>query len=220
MEKHDNKIHKIVFWLSSISLLWIFLYKLYFMRQNSIFPKAQEIGEITFALLSSVIASSIFYFFVVYLEQKRISKIIDPIIHRRLKSFGVSVRLIKDDLYKLKKLPVPHKIPEREDFRIVCDDILLTQKAQEIRGNPSYTPNNRFEYFDYFFQSDRYISNLLYAQINYLSPELIAILDDIQYSDFQRALDTYKFNRRYNKLSGVSGPLWGYLKNLEKLANY
>jgi hypothetical protein len=53
-----------------------------------------------------------------------------------------------------------------------------------------------------------------------LTPEILKELDEIQYSVFQRSLDVYRLNKRYDKLAGTSGPLYMYLKTLERLSSF
>lgn len=213
-----TSINQRIFGICLICISWILLYKLLFLDIGSIFPKAYEIGEITFNMFCSVIASGIFYYIVVYLENKRVAKILYPTINDRLKTFGVGVFLIVNDLYDLKGQKYSDKIPEMEDFCLICDGIVLTSKPPIIRGNPSYEFDNWFEYFNYFFNSDKYISNLLYSHSSYLTPEILKELDALQYSVFQRSLDVYRLNKRCNTLAGNSRPFWLYLKTLEKLS--
>lgn len=214
-----NRIDKRVLIICGLSLIWILVYKIMFVDLSAIFYKATEVGEITFTLLSSVIASSIFYYFVVYLDNRKVAKILYPSINERLKTFGVGLFIIKNDLYRnIKGQSVPDKLPNLDDFREICDGIILTSKPPIIMGNPSYQFDTWFEYFNYFFNSDNFISKQLYSHISYLTPEILKELDEIQYSVFQRSLDVYKQNRRYDKLSGNSGPFWSYLKTLEKLS--
>ena len=216
-----TSLNKRVLLTCSVCFLWILLYKLILLDINSCFQKASEIGEITYYLFCSVIASGIFYYVVVYLENRRVAKTLCPSINSRLHTFGVGLFIIKKDLYKLLKgLEIPDKIPELESFRPICDNIILTSKPPEISGNPSYIPNDWFEYFDYFFQSDKFLSNQLYSHISYLTPEILKELDEIQYSVFQRSLDVYRLNKRYDKLAGTSGPLYMYLKTLERLSSF
>ncbi|MBF9252648.1 hypothetical protein I2I11_05035 [Pontibacter sp. 172403-2] len=202
-----------------ICLIWILLYKLLFIDIDNIFPNADRVGEITFNLFCSVIASGIFYYVVVHLENRRIAKILYPSINDRLKTFGVGLFFIKKDLYQRKGLAIPDKMPKLEDFAPICDNIILTTKPPEIIGNPSFTPNDWFEYFEYYFQSDKFLSKQLYTHISFLTPDILKELDEIQYSRFQRALDVYRINKRYNELSGMSGPFWLYLSTLDKLSS-
>jgi hypothetical protein len=53
-----------------------------------------------------------------------------------------------------------------------------------------------------------------------LDIELVELLDKIQYSNFQRALDSFRENGYTHDISGAPGPFWTYLKNLEEISNY
>lgn len=186
---------------------------------DKIFSGATEIGEISFGLLGSIVASSIFYFFVVYLHERRTKKIIDPIIAGRLRTFHTSSYLLKKGLYELKGLPIPQRLPAMEEFGEICDGITLHDPAPLISGTTPFQPGNWYEYFQYFFDSDRYTSRLLYDQVIFLTPEIVKLLDDIQYSDFQRALDMYKTHEQFDQLSGTANPCWSYLKRIQDLAD-
>ncbi len=210
-------LNKRIVILCLTSLTWIILYKFIFLGKEELFPKASETAEITFNLLSSVIASGIFYYFVVYLEQRRIAKIINPTLKRRIQTLGVGLLLIKNDIYKIKGLTPPEEIPELEMFKQDCEGIILSSSAPEISGNPSFYPTNWFEYFDYFFQSDKFLSMQLYAHVGFLTPNILRLLDEIQYSDFQRTLDMYRTHHYSDKLSDTAGPFWLYLNNLKEL---
>jgi hypothetical protein len=127
---------------------------------------------------------------------------------------------IKNDLYNLKgQKKIPDKIPDYDTFVLLCQGIDLYSKPPEIIGNPSFVPSNWFEYFDYYFQADSALLNIVYRYVNYLSPALLKELDEIDYSQFQRALDVYRINKRYNFLDGTAGPFWHYLKSLEKMSS-
>ncbi|WP_405567756.1 hypothetical protein [Polaribacter sp. Asnod6-C07] len=200
------------------SLIWIFLYKLVLIDLDEIFPKAREIAELTFGLLSSVIASCIFYYIVVYLERKRMSKILFPSLNKRLKVFGIEAHMIKSELFKLNNKQYKNEKLLAGDIMNLCHKIKLSSIPPEIFGNPSYQASNWYEYFEYFFQSDKFHSSQLYNYINYLTPDILKELDNLQLSHFQSALHHYKSNPNLNDLSGLGGPFWLYLESLEKIS--
>lgn len=199
-----------------LSLIWIILYKFIFINIESIFPRAAEIAELVFNLLISTIASGIFYYIVVHLEQRRIAKTFYPSLNERLKTFGVGALIIKTHLFELNGKNYNNESLHAGDIMALSKNIKLSSQPPIIFGNPSYVASNWYDYFDYFFQSDKFLSNQLYTHINFLTPDILKELDSIQYSHFQRALNHYK-NSTHDELSGLGGPFWLYLTALEKL---
>lgn len=210
-------INSIVLVLSAVSFTWILFYKIYFLEKDSIFPRAYELGELTYTLLSAVVASGIFYFFVVFLDYKKTSKVIDPIIVNRLKAFEHSNFFIKKGIYEFKDLEVPPELPSMEEFKKVCEGIDLNQAGPVIQSNPMVRSKNWYEFFQYYLGSDFYNSQLLISYTKYLPVTIVGHLDTLQFSTFQSALNTYKASTTYHKLSGISNPLWTYLKTSEEL---
>ena len=148
-----STIHTTVAVVSILSFIWVIIYKLVLLSCDAIFQGAQEIGEISFGLLSSLVASGIFYFFVVYLPEIRTKKIVDPIISRRLGTFGTSLFLLKKGIYEYKGLTIPEKIPTMEEFSEICKGITLHEPAPIIPGNPAFQPRDWYQFFQYFFDS-------------------------------------------------------------------
>jgi hypothetical protein len=213
------KLDIIVLIISVISLIWVVLYKTIFLQKEEIFKHANDFGEILYGILSSVIASGIFYFFVVYLDRNRKGKIVNEIVKHKLNSIAVGLFIIKKDTFPHFGLQYDDKIPDLEDFMEICKGIDLRTNAPNI-PNTSNQPITWYEYFYYLFQSDNYNSKLLYQHIIYLDIELVELLDKIQYTNFQRALDSFRENGYTHEISGASGPFWAYLKDLEAITNY
>jgi hypothetical protein len=213
-----SKTNTIVSSVAVFSLIWIFAYKLFFTKQISIFNGATEVGEIFFNLLSSVVASCIFYFFVVYLEQRRIAREVYPALRGRLNTFKINIFNIMLGMHNRKGMTPALDLPSRERLLELCEGITLSSRPPQIFGNPPIDTNNWFEYFDYMFHSDNYISNLLYAQVSFLPSKIISKLDEIQYSPFQRALTHYRETKYSDSLSNLINPFLHYLKCLDDLA--
>ena len=72
------------------------------------------------------------------------------------------------------------------------------------------------------FQSDRIISNQLYAYAAFLPPNVLKALDELNYSVLEMALNQYAHEpgETYsNDLANLAGPLWHYITTLNKLAD-
>jgi hypothetical protein len=213
------KLDTIVFVVTILSLIWVILYKTIFLRNEELCSYANDFGEIFYGILSSIIASGIFYYFVVYLDRKRKEKIVNEIVKHKLGSISVGLFIIKQHVFPLFGLKYDDKIPELDDFIKICKGIDLRTTAPNIPNTTNHLIT-WYEYFNFFFQSDNYNSKLLYQHIIYLDIELVELLDNIQYSNFQRALVSFRENGYTHDISGAPGPFWTYLKNLEAISNY
>lgn len=162
------KLDIIVLIISILSLIWTILYKTVFLHKEELFIYANDFGEIVYGILSSIIASGIFYYFVVYLDRNRKGKIVNTIVKHKLSSISVGLFIIKEHVFPHFGLKYDDEIPELEDFNKICKGIDLREKAPNI-PNTSNQPITWYEYFYVFFQSDKYNSNLLYQHIMYLS---------------------------------------------------
>ena len=209
----------IILIISIVSFMWLILYKVVFINFEAPYEFLFEIGTIFFGIFGSILASGIFYFFVVYLEKRRKQKIIDKIVDTKLRSISVGLFIIKKDVFPIIGLKFSDDIPSLEYFTKICKGIDLRKTAPNI-PNTTNKPITWFEYFSYFFQSDRHNSERLYKHIIYLDIELVELLDDIQYSHFERALDSFYENAYTYDISGAPGPFWIYLKNLENIKKY
>lgn len=211
-------VNSVVLCIAVSSIIWIFAYKLILVDIPPLFYKAQEVGEIFFNLLSSVVASCIFYYFVVYLEQRRIAREMYPVLRERLKTFNVNIFNVMLGMHNLKGIPPSFDLPTREKLLQLSQGIKLSSRPPEIFGNPPTYTDNWFEYFAYLFQSDNYISSLLYAHVNFLPSKIVAKLDEIQFSPFQRALKHYQETKYSDNLSDLINPFHYYLQCLDDLA--
>lgn len=213
------KIEAVILIVSVVSFIWIVFYRLLFIKYEAQFEFLYELGKIFFGIFASIVASGIFYFFVVYLENKRNQKIINKIIRTKLKSISAGLLIIKKDVFPMLGLNFSDDIPNLDDFVKICKGVDLRTKAPNI-PNTNEKPITWYEYFSFFFQSNRHNSDRLYAHIIYLDIELMKLLDKIQYSYFERALDSFFENGYTNDISGAPGPFWNYLKDLENISEY
>lgn len=209
----------IVLIISIFSLIWVIFYKIFFLQIDEIFYKAFEVSEIVYNIISSIIASGIFYYFVVYLDKKRKQKIIDEITLKKLQSIRVGLFIIQQNVFPILGFTFNQRIPELNEFMNKCKGIKLSSQSPQIPNAPIKL-NNWYEYFGYFFQSDRINSKALYDHFIYLDIELVKLLDEIQYSPFERALDNFRHSAITDDISGAPGPFWTYLNSLEKIAIY
>ena len=219
MKKYKIDLDLQVLIITIFSLLWVTFYKIYFLSINEIFPHAYELSEIVYGVLGSIIASGIFYYFVVYLDMKKKRNIINKIALKRLQSIRVGLFLIQNDTFPIFGLKYDDEIPEMDEFLKICKGIDLGSPAPAI-SNTTMKNITWHQYFEIYFQSDKYNSKILYEHLIYLDIHLIELLDEIQFSHFERALNSFKENGITSQISGAAGPFWLYLKSLEKISIY
>ncbi|WP_430809571.1 MULTISPECIES: hypothetical protein [unclassified Carboxylicivirga] len=204
--------------VSLLSLIWIVIYKMILIDIEEFFPKAYEVGEIMYGLTASIVASSIFYYIVVYRPANDRFHKVKPYIEKRISRFKLDNILIVQDIYNYKGLEVPKMLPENwEDFRTVCDGILLTSKPPIIHANPSYQPKNWFEYFEYYIAIEDSNKRMLYNYWEDVPIEVKTLIEELQTNTFHSGLNLYKQTGYSNKLYDLAGPLWNHLSILSKL---
>ncbi len=201
-----------------ISLTWIVIYKTILLDIEEFFPKAFEIGEIMYGLAASIIASSIFYYIVVYRPAKERFLKVKPYIAKRVDRFKLDSILILSDIFKFQGLTVPKSLPEKwKDFRKVCNGILLTSTPPIIHANPSYQPKDWFEYFEYYITIEDSNKRMLYSYWEDIPIDVKTLIEELQTNTFHSGLNLYKQTGYSNKLYDLAEPLWNHLNILNKL---
>jgi len=203
---------------SIISLIWIFLYKLLFLKIGEFFPKAFQIGEIFYSIATSVVASSIFYYIVVYKPAKRNLELIRPGINELMTNFLQIYISIISNINRHKGLGGSLAIPKDfEGFRKYCEGIILTDKAPIITEDPSFQPKDWFEFFEYYFAQENNVISHLHNYWEYIPSEGKTLLQELQKSSLHTGVYQYKFNGYSNKLYDLAGPLMNHLDILLKV---
>jgi hypothetical protein len=215
-----NTLNKRVLLIFIISFVWIITYKLYLIDIKEIFPKAHDIAEIVFNLLSSVIASCIFYYFAVYIEQRRVAKILHPNLINRLRVFGTSRYVLLMALCEAKGIAIT--VPTTsEQVSELFSSINLRSKPPIVHNYHGAPFNNWFELFDYFFNSDKITANQIYTFAANVPASILQLLDELSYSYLELALHQYAnepLAPYSNDLKGVSNLLFHYLDTLRKIS--
>ena len=203
--------------ISLFSIVWILLYKLVFLEIDEVFPKASQIGEIFYGINASIIASSIFYYIVVYIPAKQRLDKVKSYITQRVSRFELDKIMILKDLYEYQGLKVSQTLPSKwEDFKTICSGIKLTDKAPIIFGNPSYQPKDWFEYFDYYFAIEYSNKEMLMNYWEDVPIEVKTLIEDMMTNTFHSGINTYKQGYS-NELENLAGPLWNHLNILTEI---
>ncbi len=165
-------------WLFLISLA-LLIFKLFVLNQyTEIFNGAYELGLIFEAILVSVLASYIFYFFVVHIKEYSDRLHTKPYIQKHaLLPVGDCVRQLFE-FARIVNTPMPlEKI----------DEVLISSAFQKIDPysnaplilGPSNLHANWFQYFDYHRNRTRESISRVFSQLIYVDAELISILSAI-----------------------------------------
>jgi len=203
----------VILWF--VSGTWIFCYKLYFINQQEWFSGGAILGQIIFALTSSVISSGIFYYFVVYRDKKRIKKIVYPMVKMQLLNVAVFVPSILRALNAI----VPFEssgLPDEQTFNKMFSGVLINDRPP--RFSVSQDDFNTWrEFFHTQFNNIRFRSQLLYNNSSHLTPTLLQKLSQVQYSDFEMSLNN-TVDWPEASLGNPAAGLWQFLKDLQELA--
>ncbi|WP_205502225.1 hypothetical protein [Rufibacter psychrotolerans] len=214
-----DKTDRYVFITGLVSLVFVFLYKFVLVDINELFLGAFQIGEILYNIVLSVIASVIFYIVVVYLEKRRQIRIVKPIIESKTKSLNLGCFFILKGICDFKGLPLFAEMPSQSELRNLCEGISLRGRCPMIFNNPPYNPENWFDFFGFYFNSEKLNIEVLHKHMPYLNPELLTILDEISLNNLHRAIHLYMQEPEYDDMSNLSGPLWNHLNLLRLVGN-
>lgn len=185
-------------WLSLISLTTLII-KLFILNQHpAIFNGAYEFGLIVETILVSVLASYIFYFFVVHIKEYSDRIHTEPYIQKHaLRPVGDCVSQLLE-FSKIVNSPMP---------LAKMDKVLITSAFQKIDPysnaplilSPSNLHANWFQYFDYHRSRTRESISRVFSQLIYVDAELISLLSAIDecshFSQLNLLLNTRVNNR-------------------------
>lgn len=203
---------------SIISLGWIVLYKLLFLDIEELFPKAFELGEIFYAIATSVVASAIFYYIVVYRPARRNLELIRPGLDPLITIFLQIYISIISNLNRHKGLDGSLVIPKDfEGFKKYCEGIILTDKTSFITEGLSPQIMDWFEFFEYYFTKENLVIIHLHNYWEYIPSEGKTLLQELQNSSLHTAVHYYKVSGCFNKLDDLAGPLQNHLEILSKV---
>lgn len=222
LSKLGSNLNQRILLIFTVSLLWVIIYKIFLVDMPPMFLKAYALGEIFYGLLSSVIASCIFYYFVVYLEQRRVAKVLNPNLKQRLLTFRVGYYMILNAIAESKGL-VLQEPNSHEALHELTKGISLRSQPPLFHGHRGRNTRNWFEYFERFFESDDIIIKQLYAYAAYLPPTVLQKLDELFFPHLRHALHDYYMqpNEEFaDKLENLSGNLMHYLATLKVLIDY
>jgi hypothetical protein len=219
---------QVVFILTIISIIWIMFYKIVFIKRDEIFPYAEIVSDLFHNICLSIISSSIFYCFVVYLERKRIQKKTISSIQRSFKKIKIIYNTILTSMYKINNIDPPSEFLDVVSFiKTFTIDIELSSKPEHSDYlTVVNTTNDWYNYFKNSFKEIKECTDIIYNNIGYIPEDLISATNNIQKSYFEEVLKNFK-HLEYNskvktkfKLHTITPHLYDYLVDLKKVSEY
>jgi hypothetical protein len=178
---------------------------------SAIFFKAHIWGELTFICTTSIVASGIFFYINVYLEQTRVRRIMYPVIKERLMHIGVTASMIMMGLSNGRE----STIPDEDTIKELYGGIPLNSKPLfQFPTGANY--DTWRDFFQHKFDSVRVHSEILFKYSAHIPPEILVLLHEVQYSTFEMSLDN-TINWPEATIGNPAGGLSTYLQNLQDI---
>lgn len=98
LSMYCNYADTIVLGLTFLSLIWIFCYKFYWIDINPLFNNADRYADITYTILSSVVAAGLFYVFTIFIPEFKNKRIMINNLPLYLKNIDKFSKLIVDNI--------------------------------------------------------------------------------------------------------------------------
>lgn len=231
MTPHAKSEKKIVkFWfdnlvsiLSITCLLYIVLYKLWFINKQEIFSGAYLVGEISYHLCLALVSSSIFYAIVVFIPNRRNKKKVSQVINMSFKQIEMMADMIYIDISRSSNHPNPPSwLPKNvKEFQLICKEMLLTQKPPPyFSGSGMIAVNDWYGYFNYNFHIDRHHINTLYRYSSFLNAPTMQLLHDLSYTRLKSGIRYYESKQKEEeyavRFDNLSYLIYSYLELLKK----
>ncbi|MFW6046610.1 MAG: hypothetical protein ACOCP4_02325 [Candidatus Woesearchaeota archaeon] len=220
-QKFFNK--NIILTVFIVSSVFIILYKFIFINYEEIFKHASKLGEIFYNIAFALLASSIFYYFVVYLKEKENKRKVRQLINMRFEQIRMMKYLILNDIKKKSPNDTDKKDTPKSkaDLVKILKGMKLTDKPPSyFAGSQMVELDNWYQYFEYNFNYDIKNIDLLYRHTQFLNPETIQLMHDLISAPLIGAIHQYEIESRSKdyaiKFENLSGPLFHYLNILDK----
>ena len=198
----------IMTWISAVALIWAFLYKYLFVNIPAKWDFMPILGEIFFAVVLSIVASTIVLVVTIYVPGRKKQKKVDVIVMPWLKQY----RLLGDMI----QIAVAGKSgASHEEFKSRCTHDLMspiTNQSVALMAGRGFA--NWFDFFNYIFEQEEIYYGKLIPYFDSLPIEVLEDMEDLLMPDRLRgALITYQSH--YG--TGFMGIDYNHLTNLEKI---
>ena len=195
-------------WISVMALVWAFLYKYVFVIIPAKWDFMPVLGEIFFAVVLSVVASTVVLIVTIYIPERRKQKKVDAIVNPWLKQY----RLLGDII----KIAITGKSgANRDEFKSNCTQDFkspVTNKSVVMTTGRAFA--NWFDFFVYIFEQEDVYYSKLTPYFASMPVEIIENMENLLMPDgFRGAIVTYQSN--YD--SGLALVDYKHLTNLEHI---
>lgn len=195
-------------WISVIALVWAFLYKFIFVSIPAKWDFMPILGEIFFAVVLSIVASTVVLIVTIYIPERRKQKKVDAIVNPWLKQYRLLGDLIQIAIAD--KTGVCH-----DEFKSNCTQDFKSPITKEsvviITGKPF---TDWFEFFDYIYEHEDVYYKKLTPYFTSMPVEIIEDMENLLMPDnFRGAV----LNYRSFYGTGLAGIDYNHLTNLENV---
>lgn len=210
----------IMTWISFVALIWAFFYKYLFVNIPAKWEFMPVLGEIAFAVVLSVVASTVVLIITIYIPERQKQKKVQAIVMPWLKQF----RLLGDTI----RIAIAGKIDVNHgEFKSKCTyDFMSEVHNKSVIMITGRSFENWFDFFDYIFEQEEVYYRKLTPYFESMPIELIEDIEDLLMPDaFRGALLTYKsyygsglLNIDYEHLTNLEELVWKNTQMLRGLA--
>lgn len=195
-------------WISVIALVWAFLYKYLFVNIPAKWDFMPVLGEIFFAVVLSIVASTVVLIVTIYIPERKKQKKVDAIVMPWLKQY----RLLGDII----QIAIAGKSGVNyEEFKSQCThDLMSPITNQSVALMTGRAFANWFEFFNYIFEQEEICYGKL---IPYFSSMPVGVLEDMEDLLLPDRLRGAILNYQSHYGTGFMGVDYNHLTNLERI---
>lgn len=203
-----------------ISVTYSICYQIEFLSIPELFPNAYELGIIAFNLSLAIIASSIFYFIVIHINEYNNKQKAISIVRKKIQKLinietTVTKACIEKTNYELQK-----ENYSKENFKKLLREIKSTDVAPQLFFSGK-EKNTWFEYLFYFVNDSQVIVKEIYQFMPYLELDLLVILNELEDSEYFSFFKLFKKRTfSYPNLSVIASYYHKYTILISRLEKY
>ena len=209
-KKYAMSYTGIMTWISAVALIWAFLYKYLFVNIPAKWEFMPVLGEITFAVVLSIVASTIVLIVTIYIPERQKQKKVIAIVMPWLKQY----MLLGDTI--LQEIAGSSNV-SREEFQARCvQDCMSPVQSQRLLFVAGGGFPNWFQFFEFIFAQEEVYYTRLLPYLNMLPLEVLNDMESLLMPDgLRNAMGTYKtfygnrsINVDYNHLTNLEHLIW------------
>lgn len=201
-----------------ISLIALFIKIVCLNPLPSATAQIYDLGVVVDAILTSVIASYIFYLFSVHLKEVRDKQLLSPYLDGKTYSVIGGCEMLLAELGKQTGVVLTLEKIDGTILKDALSKISFQSSAPLMIGS---VQANWYQYFEYQEANTKDAISRLLARMTFLEPEFIVLLDAIQESSHIKIGSTLRdFLLRNPDLSAYAGTLVHYCKQCLALKDY